>query len=165
MIKKLIVTLIALMSIIGVSFALGPAGTMTHTQCNPGTAYNIRLSTGDTLKISSGLVYDTTTFVFTKPDTGEAYIEVFPVLGWLFVEEDKDITIVVNYTQTRQENMNPKGLYGLDASGGWVYLHGAQEGAGNFTYTYQIRRTAAREIYAGKRISGEFSAFKVDALK
>jgi hypothetical protein len=163
--KSILLSLIALMAIIGVSFALGPAGTINHTQCIPGTSYNLRLSTGDTLKISSGLVYDTTIFVLTKPDTAEAYIEVFPYLGWPFVEEDKDITIVLDYQNTRQQNMNPKGLYGLDANAGWVYLHGAEERGSNYTFTYQIRSIAAREIYAGRNVRGIFSAFKVDEIR
>jgi hypothetical protein len=162
--KRILISLIALMVIIGVSFALGPASKISHTECIPGTAYTI--GTGnDNVQISQDLVYDTTIFVVTKPDTGEAYIEVFPYLGWPFVKEDKDITVNVSYQDTKQQNLNPRGLYGLDANGGWIYLHGAVDQSGYYSYVYQTRRTAAREIYAGNKIYGVFSAFKVDIIE
>jgi hypothetical protein len=159
------VVIVALMILLTSTLnALGPAGKISHTECIPGTAYTV--GTGnDNVQISQDLVYDTTIFVVTKPDTGEAYIEVFPYLGWPFVKEDKDITINVSYQDTKQANLNPKGLYGLDINGGWVYLHGAVDQSTYFSFDYQTRRTAAREIYAGNRISGEFSAFKVDKIE
>jgi hypothetical protein len=164
MFQRILLALIALMAIVEVSFALGPAGLISHTQCNPGSAYTVGW-THNSVSISQDLIYDTTIFVVTKADTGEAYVEVFPYLGWPFVKEDKDITINVSYQDTKQANLNPKGLYGLDINGGWVYLHGAVDQGGYFTYEYQIRRTAAREIYAGRRTSGQFKIFKVDIIR
>jgi hypothetical protein len=162
--KSILLSLIALMAIIGVSFALGPAGMISHTQCNPGSAYTVGW-THNSVDISQDLVYDTTIFVVTKPDTGEAYIEVFPYLGWPFVKEDKDITINVSYQDTKQANLNPKGLYGLDANAGWVYLHEAVDQGGYYSFEYQVRRLAARNIYGGNLIKAEFSAFKVDKIE
>jgi hypothetical protein len=102
---------------------------------------------------------------FSETVIPKVYVEVFPPLGWPFVKEDKDITINVSYQDTKQENLNPKGLYGLDANAGWIYLHEAVDQSGYYSFEYQVRRLAARNIYGGNLIKAEFSAFKVDKIE
>jgi hypothetical protein len=164
MLKKLVVAVVVLLTIVGIVYALGPAGKINHTQCNPGSVYTVGW-THNSVMISADLVYDTTTFVVTKPDTGEAYIEIFPPLGWPFVKEDEDITVELSYSGTKQESLSPKGLYGLDVNAGWIYLYGAVDQGGYFSFEYQTRRIAARSQYALGKANGEFKAFKIDDVK